>query len=101
MACQPKPWRDNKVRLRVGYRRLLWRDTSLRAVCANQFVIKIIPLKKLASPAVAQRAKAGGADRDRTGDLMNAIHALYQLSYSPKKNFPEYEKRWYYCSLLL
>lgn len=26
----------------------------------------------------------GGADRDRTGDLMNAIHALYQLSYSPK-----------------
>ena len=27
----------------------------------------------------------GGADRDRTGDLMNAIHALYQLSYSPIK----------------
>lgn len=25
----------------------------------------------------------GGADRNRTGDLMNAIHALYQLSYSP------------------
>lgn len=28
-------------------------------------------------------AKTGGAGRDRTGDLMNAIHALYQLSYSP------------------
>jgi hypothetical protein len=25
----------------------------------------------------------GGADRDRTDDLMNAIHALSQLSYSP------------------
>ena len=25
----------------------------------------------------------GGADRDRTDDLMNAIHALSQLSYGP------------------
>ena len=25
----------------------------------------------------------GGADRGRTDDLMNAIHALYQLSYGP------------------
>jgi hypothetical protein len=25
----------------------------------------------------------GGADRDRTGDLMLAKHALSQLSYSP------------------
>lgn len=25
----------------------------------------------------------GGVNRDRTGDLMNAIHALYQLSYDP------------------
>ena len=29
--------------------------------------------------------KVGGADRDRTGDLMLAKHALSQLSYSPKK----------------
>ncbi len=29
--------------------------------------------------------KNGGADRNRTGGLMNAIHALYQLSYSPQK----------------
>lgn len=28
-------------------------------------------------------AKYGGADRNRTGGLMNAIHALCQLSYSP------------------
>jgi hypothetical protein len=26
----------------------------------------------------------GGADRDRTDDLLNAIQALSQLSYSPK-----------------
>ena len=29
------------------------------------------------------KRKKIGADRGRTGDLMNAIHALYQLSYSP------------------
>ena len=28
---------------------------------------------------------SGGADRGRTDDLMNAIHALYQLSYGPSK----------------
>jgi hypothetical protein len=31
----------------------------------------------------AQQAKPGGAERDRTADLVNAIHALSQLSYSP------------------
>ena len=30
-----------------------------------------------------QRAKDGGPDRDRTGDLMNAIHARSQLRYWP------------------
>ena len=29
----------------------------------------------------------GGADRSRTDDLINAIDALYQLSYGPKKLF--------------
>ncbi len=28
----------------------------------------------------------GGAEGDRTPDLMNAIHALSQLSYSPTLN---------------
>ena len=28
-------------------------------------------------------SEVGGADRDRTGDLMLAKHALSQLSYSP------------------
>ena len=27
----------------------------------------------------------GGAERDRTADLVNAIHALSQLSYSPMR----------------
>ena len=31
------------------------------------------------------RQKNGGADQDRTDDLLNAIQALSQLSYSPKK----------------
>ena len=28
----------------------------------------------------------GGAERDRTDDLLHAMQALYQLSYSPKKS---------------
>ena len=34
-------------------------------------------------PSLAQPAKAGGARRDRTDDLMLAKHALSQLSYGP------------------
>src|SRR5712675_3461546 len=37
----------------------------------------------VAAPRVARRAKAGGARRDRTDDLMLAKHALSQLSYGP------------------
>lgn len=37
----------------------------------------------LAQPKQAQPAKAGGARRDRTDDLMLAKHALSQLSYGP------------------
>ena len=35
------------------------------------------------TPALPRRAKVGGPDRDRTGDLMNAIHARSQLRYWP------------------
>ena len=34
----------------------------------------------------------GGADGDRTHDLMNAIHALSQLSYSPTEKKSNMEK---------
>src|SRR4051812_9702388 len=33
--------------------------------------------------ASARVAEVGGADRDRTDDLLNAIQALSQLSYGP------------------
>jgi hypothetical protein len=34
-------------------------------------------------PSPESRAKVGGPDRDRTGDLVNAIHARSQLRYWP------------------
>jgi hypothetical protein len=37
----------------------------------------------LAQPKLAKRAKAGGARRDRTADLIIANDALSQLSYGP------------------
>src|SRR6266567_8971751 len=46
--------------------------TSLRWVTA-----------RLAEPKHAQPAKAGGARRDRTADLLHAMQALSQLSYGP------------------
>jgi len=35
--------------------------------------------------------KNGGPDRDRTGDLMNAIHARSQLRYRPTRVGTNYE----------
>src|SRR2546426_11503025 len=37
----------------------------------------------LAEPQLAKQAKAGGARRDRTADLLHAMQALSQLSYGP------------------
>ena len=37
----------------------------------------------LPSRSSRRRAKDGGPDRDRTGDLVNAIHARSQLRYWP------------------
>ena len=34
----------------------------------------------------------GGADGDRTHDLLTASQALSQLSYSPTEEFPYYKK---------
>jgi hypothetical protein len=38
---------------------------------------------RVAAPRIARRAKRGGADRDRTDDLVIANDALFRLSYSP------------------
>ena len=40
-------------------------------------------------PVGRLRTEAGGAGRDRTGDLLNANQALSQLSYSPRKKLIE------------
>ena len=36
------------------------------------------------SPSKLQSDPIGGADRDRTDDLLNANQALFQLSYGPE-----------------
>jgi hypothetical protein len=41
-------------------------------------------LQRPAEPKPVKRAKAGGADRDRTGDPLLAKQVLSQLSYSPE-----------------
>ena len=46
--------------------------------CFLQSILLIEKIKKDAEASVF-----GGDSRSRTGDLMNAIHALYQLSYIP------------------
>ncbi len=38
------------------------------------------------------QGKDGGADGDRTHDLLTASQALSQLSYSPTEGFPYYKK---------
>ncbi|KKT23968.1 MAG: hypothetical protein UW09_C0001G0031 [candidate division TM6 bacterium GW2011_GWF2_43_87] len=42
---------------------------------------------------------SGGADRIRTGGLMNATHALYQLSYSPTEFIIQRCKRQIICPI--
>jgi hypothetical protein len=39
----------------------------------------------MASKKLILKVYSGGADRDRTDDLLNAIQALSQLSYSPNE----------------
>src|SRR6186997_3455421 len=46
-------------------------------------------LSGLAQPKLAKRAKAGGARRDRTADLVIANDALSQLSYGPVATAPK------------
>ena len=62
------------------------RPPSRRGLTPNAAMVDTLRAKG-GSPAVARshirRAKVGGPDRDRTGDLMNAIHARSQLRYWP------------------
>src|SRR5437660_3780140 len=45
-----------------------------------------------ARPSLAEPSFIGGANRDRTGDLYNAIVALSQLSYGPIKQCPRWRR---------
>jgi hypothetical protein len=64
-------WQSRRVieDWKIGRARL--RFTPARRAGAAAFVL------------AALRAKAGGAEGVRTPDLLNAIQALYQLSYDP------------------
>ena len=45
--------------------------------------IKTAALRPPHKPLIFLGCLGGGAERDRTADLVNAIHALSQLSYGP------------------
>ena len=47
---------------------------------------EILDFRDARSRETGFREKSGGAKRDRTADLLNAIQALSQLSYSPIRN---------------
>jgi hypothetical protein len=53
------------------------------AVAPSGYGAAAFATKRLAEPKQAQPAKAGGARRDRTADLVIANDALSQLSYGP------------------
>jgi hypothetical protein len=47
------------------------------------YAIRLDTLSLADDLAIAVARRNGGPDRDRTGDLMNAIHARSQLRYWP------------------
>jgi hypothetical protein len=64
----------------------------------------LLPIVPAARPRLllALLTAAGGADRDRTDDLLNANQALSQLSYSPSGTFLPLSTYgfYYYCCCL-
>jgi YggT family protein len=56
-------------------------------------LLRVRQVSGLAEPKLAKRAKAGGARRDRTADLVIANDALSQLSYGPSATVPGYRVR--------
>jgi hypothetical protein len=65
----------------------LFRYERVRLVCirlrSSSFGVTAFATTGLAEPKLAKPAKAGGARRDRTADLLHAMQALSQLSYGP------------------
>ena len=65
----------NRVVLSRVFKNLLYKF-SIKRINPNQSLVTAKDRFGLFS--------SGGDSRDRTGDLLNAIQALYQLSYTPK-----------------
>jgi hypothetical protein len=64
------------------------RHTRLEyAACKTYFIAKQVIYPKKNTQAHAHASQYGGANRIRTGGLVIANHALYQLSYSPTNSF--------------
>jgi hypothetical protein len=62
-------------------------DSKLQMVGLGRLELPTSPLSGVRSSHLSYRpipVFAGGAGRDRTGDLLNANQALSQLSYSPQ-----------------
>ena len=68
----------NSPKILVGLGRFELPTSPLSGVRSNQLSYR---------PGLIEPS-AGGAGRDRTGDLLNANQALSQLSYSPRNRFP-------------
>src|SRR6267154_3372503 len=75
--ASPALWKSARRGLR-GNERGAWAGLGPAGYAAAAFATK-----GLAKPRQAQPAKAGGARRDRTADLVIANDALSQLSYGP------------------
>ena len=73
------------------------RDPDLGKVVLYQLSYSRKPEAKPIGPCHRMQPSASGGEGDRTPDLVNAIHALSQLSYapailSPPEHFPESPK---------
>jgi hypothetical protein len=68
----------------VMFSRTIVLAPSVRSPSSHELRRRSGHVGQLAEPRLAPPAKAGGARRDRTDDLMLAKHALSQLSYGPE-----------------
>src|SRR6266566_2606508 len=73
-ACQPKLARRSSIAGWLANRSSFGGEWPTFALCATVGILRL-----------HSRAKDGGPDQDRTGDLLNAIQARSQLRYRPTR----------------
>ena len=71
---------NSNCKILVGLGRIELPTSPLSGVRSSQLSYRPVGLS---APSRSRLCQAGGAGRDRTGDLLNANQALSQLSYSP------------------